>query len=173
MFAFSATTRDVQHLRQLLFPEVRIELPQRAGQGAYAELAARLKILDHNQEALARKFDGGHRMIMGPSGSGKTLVLAHKAVFLKRYNPAIKSILFVCYNITLVNYLKRILAAKRVPLGGAGVTVCHFFELCAMLTGETIPYEKEDKAFYELVTQEALAKVESFGRRFDAALRSI
>jgi len=61
---------------------------------------------------LARQFDGGHRIIMGASGSGKTLVLTHKAIFLQRYNPAIKSILFVCYNITLVNYVKRILADK-------------------------------------------------------------
>ena len=105
------------HLKQLLFPEVRIDLPNRAGQGGYAEQAERLKILDHNQEALARQFDGGHRIIVGASGSGKTLVLAHKAGFLQRYNPAIKSILFVCYNITLVNFVKRILAGRESRSG--------------------------------------------------------
>jgi hypothetical protein len=169
-FKFSASPRDVQHLRQLLFPEVRISLPDRAGQGGYAEQAGRLKILDHNQEALARQFDGGHRIIIGPSGSGKTLVLVHKAAFLQRYNPAIKSILFVCYNITLVNYVKRILADKGVPLGEAGVTVRHFYELCADVLDQSVAFEKEEPAYYEMVTLEALAKVASTGRRFDAVL---
>jgi len=170
MFRFSVSPKDVQHLKQLMFPEVRIELPNRAGKGGYAEQAERLKILDHNQEALARQFDGGHRIIVGASGSGKTLVLAHKAGFLQRYNPAIKSILFVCYNITLVNYVRRILAGKGLPLGDAGVTVCHFYELCSWITGESIPYEKEDNAFYETVTQMALSELSSFGRKFDAIL---
>jgi superfamily I DNA and RNA helicase len=174
VFRFSASPKDVQHLKQLMFPEVRIELPNRTGQGGYAEQAEHLKILDHNQEALARQFDGGHRIIVGPSGSGKTLVLAHKAGFLQRYNPAIKSILFVCYNITLVNFVKRIFAGKGIPIGEPGVTVCHFYELCSWITGESIPYEKEDNTFYEMVTQEALskvgAKVGAFGRKFDAVL---
>jgi UvrD-like helicase C-terminal domain/Nuclease-related domain len=170
VFKFAASQRDVLHLKQLLFPEVRIDLPNRAGQGGYAEQAERLKVLDHNQEALARQFDGGHRIIVGASGSGKTLVLAHKAGFLQRYNPAIKSILFVCYNITLVNFVKRILAGKGIPIGEAGVTVCHFYELCSWITGESIPYEKEDNAFYEMVAQEALAKVGSYAKRFDAIL---
>jgi hypothetical protein len=170
VFRFSASPKDVQHLKQLMFPEVRIELPSRAGKGGFAEQAERLKILDHNQEALARQFDGGHRIIVGASGSGKTLVLAHKAGFLQRYNPSIKSILFVCYNITLVNFVKRILAGKGIPIGEAGVTVCHFYELCSWITGESIPYEKEDNAFYEMVAQEALSKVGAFGRKFDAVL---
>jgi hypothetical protein len=169
-FKFSASPKDVQHLRQLLFSEVRISLPDRAGQGGYAEQAGRLKILDHNQEALARQFDGGHRIIIGPSGSGKTLVLVHKAAFLQRYNPAIKSILFVCYNITLVNYVKRILADKGVPLGEAGVTVLHFYELCADILDQGVAFEKEEPAYYEMVTQEAIAKVASSGKRFDAVL---
>ena len=97
-------------------------------------------------------------------------MLAHKAGFLQRYNPAIKSILFVCYNITLVNFVKRILAGKGIPIGEAGVTVCHFYELCSWITGESIPYEKEDNAFYEMVAQEALSKVGSYAKRFDAIL---
>jgi len=84
MFKFAASAKDVQYLKQLMFPEVRIELPNRAGKRGYTEQAERLKILDHNQESLARQFDGGHRIIVGASGSGKTLVLAYKAGFLQR-----------------------------------------------------------------------------------------
>jgi ABC-type lipoprotein export system ATPase subunit len=41
-----------------------------------------MRMLDHHQEALARKYDGGHRIIVGPSGSGKTLILVHTSSFL-------------------------------------------------------------------------------------------
>ena len=170
VFKFTASQRDVLHLKQLLFPEVRIELPYREARDGHARQTERLRILDHNQEALARQFDGGHRIIIGASGSGKTLVLAHKAVFLQQYNPAIKSILFVCYNITLVNYVKRILAAKGVPIGETGVKVCHFYELCSEIIGEGVTFEKEDTEYYEMVTQEALSKIGAFAKRFDAIL---
>jgi len=107
---------------------------------------------------------------VGPSGSGKTLILAHKAAFLKRYNPQIKNILFVCYNITLVNYTKRLLAAKKVPLGENGVTVHHFYELCSEIIGEEVAYEKEGSEFYEMVVQEALSRVQNYKKKFDAIL---
>ena len=130
----------------------------------------RILQLDHNQESIARKYDGGHRIFKGPSGSGKTLVLVHKADFLLRYNPAIKKILFVCFNITLVNYIKRLLAGKRVPLGQSGVEVCHFYELCAKVIGEKIQYDESDPEYYELVVSQALEKVVECGLQFDAIL---
>jgi superfamily I DNA/RNA helicase len=127
-------------------------------------------VLDHQQEALARQFDGGHRLIVGPSGSGKTLILAHKAAFLKQYNPQIKNILFVCYNITLVNYIRRLLSEKGVPFGVGGVQVKHFFELCTEIIGEPIEYENQDSDYYDLVVQEALEKVNASRMQFDAVL---
>lgn len=169
-FKFSATNRDVLHLKQLLFPEVRIELPDRNKESGHVRQTERLRILDHNQEAMARQIDGGHRIIIGASGSGKTLILAHKAIFLQKYNPAIKIILFVCYNITLVNYIKRILSAKGVSIGEPGVKVCHFYQLCSEIIGEGVTFENEDPEYYEMVTQETLSKIGVFGKRFDAIL---
>jgi len=99
-FTFSISGKELHHLRQLIFPTVRIDLPERVVDKFYKKRVERIKALDYQQEAFARKFDGGHRIISGPSGCGKTLVLVHKAAFLKQYNPDIKSILFVCYNIT-------------------------------------------------------------------------
>jgi UvrD-like helicase C-terminal domain/AAA domain len=169
-FKFSLTGSELQHLKQLLFPTVKIELPERDNGQTYEKRIERLKILDHHQEAIARNFDGGHRIISGPPGSGKTLVLAHKAAFLKQYNPAIKNILFVCYNITLVQYIKRLLADKLVPMGEDGVTVCHFFELCGKIIGEEIVFEKEDAEYYEMVLQEALSKAGDYLMKYDATL---
>jgi superfamily I DNA and RNA helicase len=160
----------LDHLKYLIFPVVRIELPERQSDNSYETRAKRLNVLDQNQEAIARKFDGGHRIIMGPPGSGKTLILAHKAAVLKQYNPNIKNILFVCYNITLVNYIRRLLSDKKVPMGKDGVDVFHFFELCSKIIGEEVAHENEDSEYYEMVVQEALSKVKDFDNKYDAIL---
>jgi len=169
-FKFKVTGKELVHLKQLIFPTVKIELPERNSKFPYPKRVNRLKGLDHHQEVLARKYDGGHRIITGPSGSGKTLVLVHKAAFLLKYNPDIKRILFVCYNITLVNYIKRMLANKHVPLGEEGVQVYHFFELCSEIIGEDVHYENEESGYYDLIVQEALERLEAYGNKFDAIL---
>ncbi|HPC33227.1 MAG TPA: 3'-5' exonuclease [Syntrophales bacterium] len=167
---FSITGRELNHLRQLIFPVVRIDLPDRDNRKKRTDATRRLKLLDHNQESIARQYDGGHRIITGPSGSGKTLILVHRATMLKHYNPAIRNILFVCYNITLVSYIRRLLADKHVPLGDGGVEVCHFFQLCAKITGENIPYEKADSEYYDMVIQDTLEKLPACNIRYDAVL---
>ncbi|MBN1546225.1 MAG: AAA family ATPase [Syntrophaceae bacterium] len=169
-FSFNLTGSELDHLKQLIFPTVKIELPERKANFAYDKRISRLESLDNHQEALARKFDGGHRIIIGPSGSGKSLILVHKAACLLRYNSKIKSILFVCYNITLVNYIRRLLGEKGVPFGIGGVQVKHFFELCAEIIGEPIEYENQDSDYYDLVVQEALEKVNASRMQFDAVL---
>lgn len=169
-FEFRITGRELDHLKQLIFPVVRIDLPLREASLQQMSNAQRLKLLDHHQESIARQYDGGHRIITGPSGSGKTLILIHRAALLKLYNPAIQNILFVCYNITLVNYIRRLLSDKQVPLGKNGVEVVHFFQLCSMITGEKIAYEKEDVDYYKLVIQEALDKAAAYPVKYDAIL---
>jgi hypothetical protein len=169
-FDFRITPRELDHLRQLIFPTVRIDLPDRRSLEKRAAEEKRLMLLDRHQESIARQFGGGHRIVAGPSGSGKTLVLVHRAALLRQYNPAVKNVLFVCYNVTLVNYIRRLLADKRVPLGEGGVEVLHFYELCARITGMEIPYEKEDSEFYDLVIEETLRKLPACPLRYDAVL---
>jgi hypothetical protein len=169
-YNFSLKDRELDHLRQLIFPTVEIDLPERRPAAEYAQRVNRLKGLDHHQEVLARKFDGGHRIIVGPSGSGKTLILVHKAAFLKKYDPNIKNILFVCYNITLANYIRRLLSNKQVPLGEGGVTVKHFCELCSEIIGQDLAFEKEESEYYDIIVQEAHEKVETCGMFYDAVL---
>ena len=168
-FPFSVTPKEFSYLRNILFPEVRIELPERKLPG-YMEQSTRLRLLDHNQEAIARKYDSGQRILVGPSGSGKTIILVHKAALLKLYNPAIKTILFLCYNITLVNYVRRLLGDKKVPLGKNGVEVYHFFELCSAILGEEIKYEGQDRAYYETVVGLTAEKIKESDLRYDAIL---
>jgi len=165
-FAFQLQGRDKDALRHALFPEVKIEVPPR-GEG---EDRDRLRLFDHHQEILARKWDGGHRVLLGPPGSGKTLVLVHKIRLLLRYNPGVRRVLLVCYNIALVPYLKRLVASQGAPLGDRGVDVCHFFELCERVVGEKVAFEKEDGDYYDLVVAEALTRVADSGVRYDAVL---
>jgi len=169
-FHFNLTPDELNHLRQLIFPVVRIELPDRNPSAQHEKQQNRIKMLDHNQEAIARKIDGGHRIITGPSGSGKTLVLVHRAALLIQQNPSVKRILFVCYNITLVNFIKRLLAGKKVPLGKNGVEVLHFFELCSKILGEPVAWENEEAAYYDLVIEETLKKAKDFPEKYDAIL---
>jgi hypothetical protein len=169
-FAFKISGKEFNHLKSILFPVVRIDLPLRAREDRCLQDSDRLKVLDIHQEAIARKYDGGHRIIMGPSGSGKTLILVHKAALLKKYNPAIKKILFVCYNITLVNYIKRLFSDKGVGLGEGGVEVYHFYQLCSKILGEEILYESEDSDYYSLVVQETLSRLKEKDLQYDAIL---
>jgi len=149
-FPCKISLKEQNHLKEIIFPTVKIELPQRGREDKRAEGIERLKVLDNHQEAIARKYDGGHRILVGPSGTGKTLILVHKAALLKNYNPNIKNILFVCYNITLVNYIKRLLSDKKVPLGENGVEVLHFYELCSKILGQQIAYEKIKGHFFSV-----------------------
>jgi superfamily I DNA and RNA helicase len=170
LFPFKLTGKELNHLKFLLFPEVRISLPKRDGEEIFGHEIKRLRMLDHHQEVLARKYDGGHRIIVGPSGSGKTLILVHKAALLKQYNPFIRKILFVCYNITLVNYIKRLLAEKGVGLGEGGVEVYHFFQLCSKILGEEVSYEAEDSEYYSLVAEETFSRLKEKDLKYDAIL---
>jgi len=168
-FSFEITRPDFECLKHLIFPVVCIEEPKRTP-CAYEEQIKRLKIFDNNQEAIARKYHGGHRIIIGPSGTGKTLILVHTAAVLRQYNPNVKSILFVCYNITLVNYIKRLLSRKKVGLGKGSVEVYHFYELCSKILGEEVNYEKETDEYYESVVSKTLSRVKDKEMKYDAIL---
>ena len=144
--------------------------PPERNTSVYIDPAQRIEIHDDDHEAIARNCCSGCHIIKGPSGSGKTLILVHKAAFLRHYRPEIKNILFLCYNITLVNYVKRLLTRKGVALGPGGVEVYPFHELCSLIIGEKIEYEQEDSDYYELIEEETLARLRTHTKRYDAVL---
>jgi thymidine kinase len=170
LFGFTLSSDELKSLRELLFPEMKIELPARVPGKMFYEEHRHMRMLDENQEDIARKIDSGHRIIYGPSGSGKTLVLIHRAVNLLKYNPDVKKALFVCYNITLVNYIRRLLSGRKVPIGPSGIDVMHFYELCSKITGKKIEYEKESLDYYNLVVETALDKAKDCGLKYDLIL---
>ncbi len=104
------TLPQIDRIRWHLFPEIRI---QQTEIGRLVEtLPDVLKIMDLQQERLARTLGNGHRVIHGVAGSGKTIILVYRCLHLARV--LTKPILVLCYNKTLATHLSAL-------LGGAGV----------------------------------------------------
>ncbi len=76
----------------------------------------------------------------------------------------------VSYNITLVNYIKRLLSNKRVPIGDNGVQVMHFYQLCSEILNQEISYENEGIEYYDMVITETLSKIQAYKEKYDAIL---
>jgi hypothetical protein len=169
LFPFCLSGKDMDHLKHLIFPSVRIQLPERSKQ-PYPVRCSRLQSLDNHQEAIARKYESGHHILCGPPGCGKTLILVQKAASLLKYNSSIKSILFVCFNITLVNYIKRLISHKNLPLGENGIKVTHFFQLCADILGESVEFENESSDYYDVILQTTLEKLKVHNIHYDAVM---
>ncbi|MBW1799962.1 MAG: AAA family ATPase [Deltaproteobacteria bacterium] len=166
------THETIDKLSALIWPEEKIDLParQESGKGRFQK---EVHTLDDAQAKTALRLLPGHQIIKGPPGSGKTLILVHRCFHLQRYYPKIKRILFVCYNIALVGYLKMLLREKGMRIGDKGILVCHFFELCAKILNEPVRFENEDSHYYENILQRALNRVkngDSEVRPFDAIL---
>jgi len=152
------TQKEIEKLSFILWPEAKIDLPPRQGLGK-GRFQTEVLALDESQARLALRLGSGHQIIKGPPGSGKTLVLVNRCCQLCKYNSKVKKTLVVCYNIALVEYIKRLLQEKGLGIGTNGIKVCHFYELCARILEETVHFENEDADYYGLVTQESLEKV--------------
>ncbi len=150
--------KEIEKLSFTMWSEAKIDLPPRKGLGKI-RFQREVLALDESQARLALRLGSGHQIIKGPPGSGKTLVLVHRCCHLTKYNPQIKKILLVCYNIALVGYLRRLIQEKGLGIGSNGIELCHFYELCARILGEVVHYENEDADYYDLVSQEALERV--------------
>ena len=89
-----------------------------------------VRIMDIQQEQLARSLGEGHRVIHGVAGSGKTLILGYRAEALaplaKEYK---KPILILCFNTSLAAKLSRGMAQKKLD---DTVHVYHFHEWCSV-----------------------------------------
>lgn len=132
------TLPQIDRVRWHIFPEVRIEGGQtglfddplgREEDGADkapADLIPDIiKVLDMQQEQLARSMGSGHRVIHGVAGSGKTLILGYRCLYLAQVLH--KPILVVCFNITLAARLRAMMAEKGI---NDRVHVYHFHDWC-------------------------------------------
>jgi Nuclease-related domain/UvrD-like helicase C-terminal domain/AAA domain len=144
---------QLDRVRWNMFPQVRVE-----AQGALfndsnleAELPDIMRVMDIQQEQLARSLGDGHRVIHGVAGSGKTMILGYRAEYLAKANtPASKPILILCYNEPLAVKLESVMHAKGLA---EQVHVRNFHKWCRqqlVTYGQTIP-KQGAKMFDEMV----------------------
>ncbi|MBB5017926.1 hypothetical protein HNQ59_001211 [Chitinivorax tropicus] len=131
---FSATPLtlpQVDRIRWHLFPEIRIPIQQDlfedksvSGQTALPDL---MKVMDIQQEQLARSLGSGHRIIHGVAGSGKTMILSYRAEHLAKMGLA-KPVLLLCFNKPLAHRLRQFVRQRQIT---DRVTVQNFHAWCA------------------------------------------
>lgn len=107
-FPGKLTLPQLDRIRWHMFPEVRIAAPSSASlfpveQLDQMEIPDILRVMDLQQEQLARSLGEGHRVIHGVAGSGKTLILGYRAIHLAQ--ACTKPILILCYNKSLATKL--------------------------------------------------------------------
>jgi hypothetical protein len=131
-FPCQLTVPQIDHVRWHLFPQLRIQqqgelLPPLSSepQSGPADIPDIIRIMDLQQELLARSLGDGHRVIHGVAGSGKTMILGYRSVELARKLD--KPVLVLCFNKTLASRLEQIMVAHEVH---DRVAVRHFHGWC-------------------------------------------
>ena len=153
VFGSAMTVPQLDRVRWIMFPEVRVQT-----QGALfddsdvsAELPDIMRVMDLQQEQLARSLGDGHRVIHGVAGSGKTMILGYRAEYLaKASTDHSKPILVLCYNEPLAVKLAAIMDAKGLS---ARVHVRNFHKWCRqqlVAYGQNLPRQGPDM-FDEMV----------------------
>jgi hypothetical protein len=121
---------QLDRVRWILFPEVRVQ-PQGTlfdDSDTGAELPDIMRVMDIQQEQLARSLGDGHRVIHGVAGSGKTMILGYRAEYLAQASTATsKPILILCFNEPLGVKLHHVMLAKGL---GGKVHARHFHKWC-------------------------------------------
>ncbi len=110
-FGKAMSVPQLERTRWIMFPQVRVPvqgslLPEDAD-----ELPDIMRVMDLQQEQLARSLGDGHRVIHGVAGSGKTMILGYRAEHLAK-TASTKPILVLCYNEPLAVKLNAWFAAK-------------------------------------------------------------
>lgn len=148
-FKSKLTMPQVDRIRAVLFPEIRIQQSSfllGATQSAPEMRAEQdwLQVMDLQQEAIARGLGDGHRIIHGVAGSGKTLILAYRCQYLAQMRG--KPILVLVYNKALASWLNQQMLERGIS---DLVTVRNFHAWCHdQLTLYHVPVPPDGPDFY-------------------------
>ncbi|WP_109126729.1 3'-5' exonuclease [Dyella sp. C11] len=166
VFPTALTLPQIDRIRWHLFPEIRVE----AGDGQFGLFASSersksggmaipdlIKVMDAQQESLARSLGDEHRIIHGVAGSGKTMILGFRAMELAR--TLSKPILVLCYNTTLAARLDQLMGERGLS---DKVQVYNFHKWCRnMLTAYHAPMPEEGPHINEELPPAVIAGVDS------------
>ncbi len=155
---------QMDRVRWIMFPEVRVQVQDQLFNDAdeAAELPSIMRVMDLQQEQLARSLGDGHRVIHGVAGSGKTMLLGYRAEHLaKAQTAASKPILILCYNEPLARQIARVMAAKGIA---DRVHAVHFHKWCRqqlVAYGQDLPPQNLSwDAFFEDMVQRVITGVD-------------
>jgi hypothetical protein len=141
----SLSLPQIDRVRWILFPEVRVStqlglFKEDEADGNESEpVPDLLRVMDLQQEQLARSLGDGHRVIHGVAGSGKTMILGYRAEQLAKAATAAKPVLVLCYNEPLAARLGIVMEAKGLA---DRVVVRNFHKWCRqqlVAYGQPIP----------------------------------
>jgi len=121
---------QIDRVRWIMFPEVRVPVQGKlfTAEDDTTEWPSIMRVMDLQQEQLARSLGDGHRVIHGVAGSGKTMLLGYRAEHLAKAQTAFsKPILILCYNEPLARQLARMMQLKGVD---HCVHAVHFHKWC-------------------------------------------
>ena len=71
----------------------------------------------------------------------------------------IRRVLVTCFNLSLVGYIRRLLARKGASLGPDGVEVVPFYSVCERILGEPLTHAEESE-YYNIIVQEAQERLQ-------------
>ena len=149
-FGKAISLPQLERVRWIMFPQVRVP-PQGALFAAQDdELPDIMRVMDLQQEQLARSLGDGHRVIHGVAGSGKTMILGYRAEHLAKL-PSAKPILVLCYNKPLAQKLEAQFSAKGLA---NRVHARNFHKRCRdqlVAYGQAVPEGFGEKVFAEMV----------------------
>ena len=143
---------QIDRVRARLFPEIRVTQFALPLEDAPADTAPAddrtLKVMDLQQELLARSMGEGHRIVRGVAGSGKTLILAFRAEQIAR--AASRPVLLLSYANGISGRLENVMQDRGVE---DKVIVSTFHSWCyRMLREYGLPSPRE-KEFPDFTTR--------------------
>jgi hypothetical protein len=162
-FHMQLSVPQIDRIRWHMFPEIRIpaqrDIFDQPGQTPI-EIPDVLRVMDLQQEQLARSLGEGHRVIHGVAGSGKTLILGYRAEHLAKICQ--RPILVLCYNKTLATKLGSIMEAKGLQ---DKVNVVNFHAWCVRQldtyhAGKP-PKDTDLNAYFEACVERVIQSVEN------------
>ena len=155
---------QMDRVRWIMFPEARVQVTGELLDDAdeAAELPSIMRVMDLQQEQLARSLGDGHRVIHGVAGSGKTMLLGYRAEHLAKAQTATsKPILILCYNEPLARQIARVMTAKGIA---DRVHAVHFHKWCRqqlVAYGQDLPPQNLSwDAFFEDMVQRVITGVD-------------
>lgn len=153
------TLPQIDRVRWTLFPEVRVSTQAELfDDGGVEGVPDIIRVMDLQQEQLARSLGQGHRVIHGVAGSGKTMILCYRAEQLAKSATADKPILVLCFNEPLAVKLALIMTSKGL---GGRVVVRNFHKWCRQqLVAYGQPLPSQGPAMFDEMADNVIRGVE-------------